>query len=90
MHAMQIAIIAVVVAILAYGAFFAYALRRQPRKLLNIAVLTVGLALLAYGHGMWAARRESETVKEAMFIRQIVAGWTLLGMGFVGLQCGRP
>ncbi len=75
--------------IAALGSFFALLFRREPRKALNIAILTVGLALLTYGHLQWAGRRESEEVKQAMFIRHVVAGWAMVGMGFLGLQCGR-
>ena len=85
----NITTIGLLVGIAALGAFFALLFRREPRKALNIAVLTVGFALLTYGHLQWAGRRESEEVKQAMFIRHVVAGWALVGMGFVGLQCGR-
>ncbi len=85
----NIATIGLIVGIAALGSFFALLFRREPRKALNIAVLTVGFALLTYGHLQWAGRRESEEVKEAMFIRHVVAGWAMVGMGFLGLQCGR-
>jgi len=85
----DITTIGLIVGIAALGSFFAWLFRREPRKALNIAVLTVGFALLAYGHLQWAGRRESEEVKQAMFIRHVVAGWAMVGMGFVGLQCGR-
>ena len=85
----NITTIGLLAGIAALGSFFALLFRREPRKALNIAVLTVGFALLTYGHLQWAGRRESEEVKQAMFIRHVVAGWALVGMGFVGLQCGR-
>ncbi len=84
----NIATIGLIVGIAALGSFFAFLFRREPRKALNIAVLTVGFALLTYGHLQWAGRRESEEVKQAMFIRHVVAGWALVGMGFLGFQCG--
>src|SRR5512140_1410167 len=87
----NIATMSLVIGVLACGAFFALLFRREPRKTVNIAVLTLGLALLAYGHLQWAARRESEEIKEALFIRHVVAGWAMVTMGVVGLQCGgRP
>ena len=85
----NIVTIGLIVGIVACGGFFAWLFRREPRKVLNIAVLTLGLALLAYGHLHWAIRQESEEVKAAMFIRHVVAGWAMVGMGFMGLQCGR-
>ena len=86
---LSIVTISLVVGVVAWGAFYAWLFRREPRKLLNIVVLTIGLSLLTYGHVQWAARHESEEVKEATFIRHVVAGWAMVGMGFVGLQCGR-
>jgi hypothetical protein len=59
------------------------------RQVLNIGLLTIGAALLTYGHVQWWARHESPAIKEAMFIQHVVAGWTLVGMGFVGIQCRR-
>ncbi len=85
----NIATVGLVVGVAALGAFFVLVFRREPRKALNIAVLTVGFALLTYGHLQWAGRHESEEVKEAMFIRHVVAGWAMVGMGFLGLQRGR-
>jgi len=85
----NIATIGLLVGIAAFGSLFAWLFRREPRRLLNIAVLTLGFALLTYGHLQWVARHESPEVKEAMFIRYVVAGWALVGMGFVGFQCGR-
>jgi 4-hydroxybenzoate polyprenyltransferase len=85
----NIATIGLLVGIAACGSLFAWLFRREPRKVLNIAVLTLGFALLAFGYLRWAAKHESPEVKEAMFIRYVVAGWALVGMGFVGLQCGR-
>ncbi len=84
----NIASIALLVGIAACGSLFAWWFRREPRKVLNIAVLTLGTALLTDVHLQWAARHESPEVKEALFIRYVVAGWALVGMGFVGLQCG--
>ena len=80
--------IGLVLGIAACGALFTWVFRQEPRKVVNIAVLTLGFALLTYGHLQWAARREAEQVKEARFIRYVVAGWAMVGMGFVGLQCG--
>ena len=85
----NIATIGLIVGIAALGSFFALLFRREPRKALNLAVLTVGFALLTYGHLQWAGRRESQEVKQAMFIRHVVAGWAMVGMGFLGFQCGR-
>lgn len=85
----NIATISLIVSIAALGSFFALLFRQEPRKALNIAVLTLGFALLTYGHLQWAGRRESEEVKQAMFIRHVVAGWAMVGMGFLGFQCGR-
>jgi hypothetical protein len=85
----SITTIGLLVGIAALGLFFAVLFRREPRKALNIAVLTVGLALLTYGHLQWAGRRESEEVKRAMFIRHVVAGWAMVGIGLLGLQSGR-
>ncbi len=85
----NIANIGLLLGIAACGSLFAWLFRREPRKVLNIAVLTLGTALLTDVHLQWAARHESPEVKEAMFIRYVVAGWALVGMGFVGLQCGR-
>ncbi len=85
----NIASIGLLLGIVACGSLFAWLFRREPRKVLNIAVLTLGTALLTDVHLQWAARRESPEVKEALFIRYVVAGWALVGMGFVGLQCGR-
>ncbi len=81
--------IGLVLGIAAIGGSFALVFRREPRKALNIAVLTIGLSLLTYGHVQWSGRHESEEVKEAMFIRHVVAGWAMVGMGFLGLQRGR-
>lgn len=89
MTMIHIATVGLMVGIVALGAFFAVLFRREPRKALNIGLLTVGLALLTYGHLQWAGRRESEEVKQAMFIRHVVAGWAMVGMGFLGFQCGR-
>ncbi len=85
----NIATIGLLLGIAACGSLFAWQFRREPRKVLNIAVLTLGTALLTDVHLQWAARHESPEVKEAMFTRYVVAGWALVGMGFVGLQCGR-
>jgi hypothetical protein len=85
----NIATIGLILGIAALGSFFALLLRREPRKALNIAVLTVGFAFLTYGHVQWAGRRESEEVKQAMFIRHVVVGWAMVGMGFLGFQCGQ-
>ncbi len=85
----NIVTIGLIVGIVACGGFFAWLFRHEPRKVLNIGVLTLGLALLGYGHLHWAIRHESEEVKAAVFLRQLVAGWAMVGMGFVGLQCGR-
>lgn len=75
-----------VLGIAAISIWFGLQYRRQ---ILNIALLGVGAALLAYGHVQWWARHESPEIKEAMFIRHVVAGWALTGMGFIGIQCGR-
>ncbi len=80
--------IALIVAIAGCGSVFAWIFRRQPRKVVNIALLTIGLALLTYSHLEWAIRHESPDVKQAMFIRHVIAGWVMVAMGFVGLQCG--
>jgi hypothetical protein len=85
---LNIATVGLIVGIVALGSLFAWLFRREPRKTLNIAVLTVGVALLTYGHVQWAGRRESEEVKEARFIRYVIAGWAMVGMGFLGVQCG--
>ncbi len=89
MTIINIAAIGLVFGIVALGVFFGWIFRREPRLLVNIALLTLGCALLAYGHLQWEGRRESEEVKEAMFIREVVAGWALASMGFLGLQFGR-
>ena len=60
---------------------------RFRRQRLNIVLLAIGMALLTYGHVQWWARHESPEIKEAKFIRHIVAGWALVGMGGVGFQC---
>ncbi len=85
----NIVTIGLIVGIVACGGLSAWLFRRDPRRVLNIGVLTLGLALLAYGHLHWAIRHESQEVKAAMFIRHVVAGWAMVGMGFLGLQCGR-
>jgi hypothetical protein len=85
----NIATIGLVIGTVALGLWFAWLFRREARKALNIVALTVGIALLTYGHLQWAGRHESEEVKEAMFIRHVVAGWALFGMGFLGLQSCR-
>ncbi len=85
----NIVTVGLIVGIVACAGFFAWLFRREPRKVLNIAVLALGLGLLAYGHLHWAIRHESEEVKAALFIRHVVAGWAMVGMGFVGLQCGK-
>jgi hypothetical protein len=89
MTILDLATIGLVMGILALGLSLAWLLWRETWRALNVAALTLGCALLAYGHLQWAGRHESETVKEALFIRQVVAGWALVGMGFVGLQRGR-
>jgi hypothetical protein len=89
MTILNIATIGSIIGILGLGSLFAWIFRREPRRALNIAFLTIGCALLSYGHLQWAGRHESETVKEAMFIRHLIAGWAMVGMGFLGLQCGR-
>jgi 4-hydroxybenzoate polyprenyltransferase len=89
MTILSIATIGFVIGILGLGLLFVWIFRGEPRRGLNIALLTVGCALLTYAHLQWAGRHESETVKEAMFIRQLVAGWAMVAMGFLGLQCGR-
>ncbi len=76
--------LALIVGIVGSGVLFACLFRR---KALNIGLLTIGVALLTYGHFQWWARRESPEIKEAMFIRHVVAGWALTGMGFIGFQC---
>ena len=76
--------LALIVGIVLVGILFTCIFRRQ---VLNIGLLTIGVALLTYGHLQWWARRESPAIKEAMFIRHVVAGWALAGMGFVGIQC---
>jgi hypothetical protein len=78
--------LALIVAIVGSGILYTCLFRRQA---LNIGLLTIGLALLTFGHVQWWARRESPQIKEAMFIRHVVAGWALVGMGFVGFQCRR-
>ncbi len=88
MTIINIATIALVLGILALGIFFTWLFRREVRRVVNIAVLTIGCALVVYAHLQWAGRHESEEIKEAMFIRQLIAGWAMVGMGFVGLQCG--
>ncbi len=89
MTIINILTIGLTLGIAALGVFFAWFFRREPRRVANIALLTIGCALLTYGHVQWAGRQESEEVKEAMFIRQVVAGWALVAMGSLGLQCGR-
>lgn len=89
MTIVNIATIGLLLGIAACGSFFAWLFRREPRKLLNTAVLTLGIVLLTYGHLQWAVRHESPEVKEAIFIRYVIAGWALVGMGFLGFQCGR-
>jgi hypothetical protein len=84
----SIFILALVVGIAVCGLFFVGLFRREPRKALNIVVLTIGIALLTYGHLQWMVRRESPSIKEAMFIRHVIAGWAMTGIGFVGLQLG--
>jgi hypothetical protein len=86
---LNIATFGLIVGIVALGSIFAWLFRREPRRALNLAVLTIGVALLTYGHVQWAGRRENEEVKEARFIRYVIAGWAMVGMGFLGLQCGR-
>jgi 4-hydroxybenzoate polyprenyltransferase len=76
--------IALVLGIISSGILFSCLFRRQA---LTIGLLTIGVALLTYGHVQWSVRRESPQIKEAMFIRHVVAGWALTGMGFVGLYC---
>ena len=73
--------VALIIGIAAGGLCCVFLFRRQ---VLSIGLLTLGAALLAYGHVQWSARHESPEIKEAMFIRHIVAGWALVGMGFVG------
>ena len=82
-----IVIATLIVGILGCGLVCAWLCRRTPARLLNIVLLTIGMALLAYGHLQWSLRRESPEVKEAMFLRHVIAGWALVGMGYVGLQC---
>ena len=84
MTSANIITLALIVAIVGGGILFTCLFRRQ---VLNIGLLTIGVALLTYGHVQWWARRESPQVKEAMFIRHVVAGWALAGIGFVGIQC---
>ncbi len=86
MTAANVFTVALIVGILANAAWCAFLIRRQR---LNIAVLGLGAALLVYGHVQWWARHESPEIKEAMFIQHVVAGWALVGMGFVGIQCRR-
>lgn len=83
MHIVSIALIA---GIVASGGFAVWLFRREPDRVLCLVLLTLGACLLAYGHLEWAARHESPEVKEAMFIRHVIAGWALTGMGFVGLM----
>jgi hypothetical protein len=83
----DIVIVTLIVGILGCGLVYAWLCRRTPGRLLNIGVVTIGLALLAYGHLQWRLRRESPEVKEAMFLRHGIAGWALVGMGYLGLQC---
>ena len=84
MTSANIITLALIVAIVGVGILFTCLFRRQ---VLNIGLLTIGVALLTYGHVQWWARRESPEIKEAMFIRHVVAGWALAGMGFIGFQC---
>jgi 4-hydroxybenzoate polyprenyltransferase len=84
----NVVIAVLVFAIVVSGSFLAWLFRREPWKAVNIAALTLGLCLLTYGHLQWAVRRESPEIKQAMFIRHLVAGWAMVGMGFVGLQSG--
>ena len=82
----NITTVALVIGIAAGALWFGFLFRRQ---VLNIGLLALGAALLSYGHVQWWARHESPEVKEAMFIRHIVAGWALVGMGFVGIHLQR-
>lgn len=84
----HIVIIALIAGIVACGGFSVWLFREEPDRVLCLVLLTLGACLLAYGHVEWAARHESPEVKEAMFIRHVIAGWALTGMGFVGLMCG--
>ncbi len=86
MNMATILTVALVIGIAAVALWFGLRFRRQ---LLNIALLAVGASLLAYGHVQWSVRHESPETKEAMFIRHVVAGWALVGMGFIGIQCQR-
>ena len=90
MNTTDVVILGVIVGLLACGGFSVWLFRRQPDRVLCLVLLTLGACLLAYGHLQWAARHESPAVKEALFIRHVIAGWALTGMGFVGLMgCGR-
>jgi hypothetical protein len=79
--------LALAVGIAASGLFVAWICRDNPRRALNVAMVAIGVALLAYAYFQWATKHESPEVKEAMFIGHVIAGWALVGMGFVGLQC---
>jgi len=81
--------IGLILGIATLGLFFGWIFRREFCRVVNIAVLTVGCAILAYGYSQWEGRRESEEVKAALYLREVVAGWALVGMGFLGLQLGR-
>lgn len=78
--------VGLIIGIIGCGVVSACCFRRHG---LNITLLTIGVALLTYGHLQWWVRRESPEIKEAMFIRHVVAGWALAGMGYVGIQAGR-